>query len=242
MKRFLVFAFFLCSISMFGQVRKKNQNVGGQFSLGVRSTVSLFSDAGSGIGTGAGGQFRIRLYNFMGTEFFGDYLMSSIGTLGTRTDYHVGWSVVFYSPKKRKYKSLRPIPYFLAGHCFDYTRIQGNNPFYQSSYSIASRWSSAVQAGLGMHIPFTDKIDLSLSAQYMIHLGKDLTTETRYTGNNQTGDAFLHVEKEDAGIDGHLLISVSLNVRFADLWQDKKGALAGKPVDSDGQNPDYIQQ
>jgi hypothetical protein len=241
MKRFLVFAFFLCTISMFGQVRKKNQNVGGQFSLGIRSTMSLFSDAGSSIGTGAGGQVRIRLYNYLGTEWFGDYLTSSIGKIGTRTDYHIGWSVVFYSPKKKKYKSLRPIPYLLVGHCFDYTRVQGNNPFYQSATSSASRWSSAIQGGLGMHIPFTEKIDFSVSAQYMLHLGKDLTVETLYSGG-ATRDPFLYVTKEDAGLDGHLLISFSLNMRLADLWQDKKGTLAGKPVDPDGQNPDYIQQ
>ncbi len=242
MKRFLVFAFFLCSISMFGQMRKKNQNVGGQFSIGVRSTMSLFSDAGSGLGTGAGGQVRIRLYNYLGTEWFGDYLMSSVGKIGTRTDYHIGWSVVFYSPKKVKYKSYKPKPYILVGHCFDYTRVQSNNPFYQyGTGSVASRWSSAIQGGIGMHIPFTEKIDLSLSAQYMLHLGKEIVTETRYAGTYK--EPYLNVEKVDrTGLDGHLLISFSLNMRIADLWQDKKGALAGPPADPDGQNPDYIQQ
>jgi len=228
-------------------MRKKNQNVGGQFSIGVRSTMSMFSPlaTGSGIGTGAGGQVRIRLYNYLGTEWFGDYLMSSIGKLGTRTDYHIGWSVVFYSPKKVKYKSYRPKPYILVGHCFDYTRVQANNPFYQSPLDlpVASRWSSAVQGGIGMHIPFTEKIDFSISAQYMMHLGKEIVTSTHYTGAHNTGDEFLEVQKVDrAGLDGHLLISFSLNMRIADLWQDKKGALAGPPPDPDGQNPDYIQQ
>jgi hypothetical protein len=239
MKRFLVFAFFLCSISIFAQIRKKNLNVGGQFSLGVRSTMSMFSDGGSGNGLGAGGQFRLRLYNTLGTEFFGDYIMSSVGTLGTRTDYHVGWSVVFYSPKKKKYKTFRPKPYILVGHCFDYTRVQANNPFYQVN-AMGSRWSSAVQGGLGMHIPFTEKIDFSINAQYMMHLGKGITTEARTAAN---GDTFLHVERSDeAGLDGHLLISFSLNMRLADFWQDKKGKLGGAPPDPDGQNPDYIQQ
>lgn len=238
MKRFLVLAFFLCSVSMFGQIRKKNQNVGGQFSIGVRSTMSLFSDAGSGIGTGAGGQVRIRLYNGIGTEWFGDYLMSSIGTIGTRTDYHIGWSVVFYSPKKTKFKMYRPKPYILIGHCFDYTRVQSNSYFYNVNAS-ASRWSSAVQGGIGFHIPFTEKIDFSVSGQYMMHLGKDIVTEERTAID---GDKFLHVELGDAGLDGHLLISFSLNIRIADLWQDKKGKLGGAPPDPDGQNPDYIQQ
>ncbi|MCX6310798.1 MAG: hypothetical protein NT084_04100 [Bacteroidetes bacterium] len=242
MKKILVFAFLLVGISAFAQDRKPNKNVGGQFSLGVRSTISLFSDAGSSMGTGAGGQFRIRLYNFMNTEWFGDYLMSSIGTIGTRTDYHIGWSVMFYSPKQKPFKKYHPKPYFLTGHCFDYTRIAGNNPFYQDpNHSVASRWSSAVQAGLGFHIPFCERVDLSLSAQYMFHLGKDITAVTRTAVN---GDEFLYIDKEEASINGHLLISFSLNIRCADLWHDhqKKGGARKAAPDPDGQNPKHIEQ
>ena len=242
MKRLLTFSFLLIGISTFAQDRRPNKNVGGQFSLGVRSTISLFSDAGSSIGTGAGGQLRIRLYNYLNTEWFGDYLMSSIGTIGTRTDYHIGWSVMFYSPKQKPFRKYHPKPYVLAGHCFDYTRIVGNNPFYQETNVDMSRWSAAEQLGLGFHIPFCERVDLSCSVQYMIHIGKDLNVETRYAGTYK--EPFLYVSKDDTGSNGHLLISFSLNIRCADLWHDhgKKGGAGKAAPDPDGQNPNYIQQ
>ncbi|MDQ3111545.1 MAG: hypothetical protein M3R17_16785 [Bacteroidota bacterium] len=241
MKRLLIFMCILTAIAVQAQNRKPNRNVGGQFSLGVRSTASLFSGDGNGIGTGAGGQFRIRFYDFMNSEWFADYVMSDYGSTGTRTDYHIGWSVMFYAPTKKAFKKYRPKPYFLAGHCFDYTRVQGNNPFYQVA-SSASRWSSAVQTGFGMHIPFSDRVDLSFSGQYMIHLGKDIFAEERTAAN---GDKFLHAEIEDnAGLDGHLFLTCSLNFRIADLWRDHgKGGGAGKSTpDPDGQNPNYTEQ
>lgn len=242
MKRLLVILFIGTALSASAQIRKPNRNVGGQFSLGVRSTVSLFSDSGESVGTGAGGQFRIRLYDFMNTEWFADYLTSSVGTLGTRTDYHIGWSVMFYSPKQKKYKPYRPKPYLLAGHCFDYTHIQGNNPFYQQNGEVPSRWSSAVQAGLGFHVPFSERVDLSFNTQYMIHFGKELSVETRYAGAYR--EPYLYVnQEENTELDGHLLITFSLNIRCADLWRDhgKKGG-AGKATPDEGENPNYSPQ
>jgi hypothetical protein len=224
MKRFLICTCLLAAFTAQAQNRKPNKNVGGQFSLGVRSTASLFSHEGQSAGTGVGGQFRIRFYEFLNSEWFADYIMSGVGDIGTRTDYHIGWSVMFYMPKQKPFKKYRPKPYFLAGHCFDYTRVEGNNPFY---YSSASRWSSAVQSGFGTHIPFSERADLSFSAQYMIHLGKDIHSEEHTAAN---GDKFLHAEVDnDAGIDGHLFFTASLNIRIADLWRDKeKAGGAGK--------------
>lgn len=235
MKRLLICMCLISAIAVQAQNRKPNRNSGGQFSLGVRSTASLFSGDGNGISSGVGGQFRIRFYEFLNSEWFADYITSEVGSIGTRTDYHIGWSVMFYSPKQKAFKMYRPKPYFLAGHCFDYTRVQGNSPFYQVGYS-ASRWSSAVQSGFGMHIPFHERIDLSFSAQYMIHLGKDIHSEERTAAN---GDKFLHAEVEDnSGLDGHLFLTCSLNVRLADLWRDhRKAGGAGKAaVDPNGGN------
>ena len=241
MKRFLICMCIFSAIAVQAQVRRQNRNVGGQFSLGVRSTASLFSGDGNGMGFGTGGQFRIRFYDFLNTEWFGDYVMSPVGSIGTRTDYHIGWSVMFYSPKQKAFKKYRPKPYFLVGHCFDFTRVESNNPFYRVEYS-ASRWSSAIQSGLGMHIPLAERVDLSFSAQYMIHLGKEIESEERTAGN---GDKFLHAEIIDnAGIDGHLFLTCSLNIRLADLWRDHgKAGGAGKATpDPDGQNPNHIEQ
>ncbi len=235
MKRLLICTCLLAAIAVQAQNRKPNRNVGGQFSLGVRSTASLFSGDGNGIGTGAGGQFRIRFYDFLNSEWFADYITSDVGGIGTRTDFHIGWSVMFYLPKQKPFKKYRPKPYFLAGHCFDYTRVQGNNPFYQVGYA-ASRWSSAIQSGLGMHIPFSERVDLSFSAQYMFHLGKELVSEERTAAN---GDAFLHVEEDDhAGLDGHLFLTCSLNIRIADLWRDhgKAGGAGKANTDTGGGN------
>ncbi|CAN5918590.1 hypothetical protein BH11BAC7_BH11BAC7_08400 [soil metagenome] len=242
MKRFLICLCLISALAVQAQNRKPNRNAGGQFSLGVRSAVSLFSDDGNNAGTGFGGQFRIRFYDFLNSEWFADYLTSSYGTLGTRTDYHIGWSVMFYLPKQKSFKKYRPKPYLLVGHCFDYTRVQGNNPFYYQQDFSAARWSSAVQGGLGFHVPFSERVDLSFSGQYMMHLGKDINTEERVAGN---GDHFLHVTLEDnAGLDGHLLLTFSLNVRIADLWRDhgKTGGAGKAAPDPDGQNPNHIEQ
>lgn len=227
--RRIVFIFLLaCPILGFAQA---NRNSGGQFSLGVRSTTSLFSSH-SGIGTGFGGQFRLRFYEFLNSEWFADYITSGIDGLGSRTDYHIGWSVMFYPhPDKVRtnianFKPFKPKMYFLAGHCFDYTRVQGNNPFYTTD-ALASRWSSAIQGGLGMHIPMTPITDLSVNAQYMYHFGKDIDVETR---TSITGTEYLYVRStEESGLEGHLLVTLSLNVRVADFWKDKKGALGNGP-------------
>lgn len=232
MRRKLVLLFVLVPFFVFAQA---NRNSGGQFSLGVRSTVSMFNDSGTGMGTGFGGQFRLRFFEFLNSEWYADYLTSGIGQIGTRTDYHVGWSVMFYlgKPKRGVYKAYVPKPYFLTGHCFDYTRVNGNNPFYLSN-SSASRWSSAVQAGFGMHIPLSPRFDFSTSAQYMMHFGKEILTEERTAAN---GDKFLYTNLEDdAGIEGHLLITFSLNYRLADFWKDsQKGGAAKAPIIEEGQ-------
>ena len=231
MRRILMILFIAIPAMSFSQA---NRNFGGQFGLGVRSTVSLFSDH-SGTGTGFGGQFRLRYFEFLNSEFFADYLTSDLNGLGSRTDYHIGWSVMFYFTKEKRnsFKAYVPKPYFLTGHCFDYTRVQGNNPFYQSD-AVASRWSSAVQAGFGMHIPLTPRLDFSTNAQYMMHLGKELEVEERTAGN---GDVFLYTEvNDDSHLEGHLLITFSLNYRIADLWKDsQKGGAAKAPVIEEGQ-------
>ncbi|HEY1040891.1 MAG TPA: hypothetical protein VGF30_15860, partial [Bacteroidia bacterium] len=74
------------------------QTESGQFSLGVRNTTSLFTDAGSP-GTGFGGQFRIRMGKRVNTDWFADYLTTDLDGLGYRRDGHIGWSVLFYLGK-----------------------------------------------------------------------------------------------------------------------------------------------
>ncbi|MFM2018249.1 MAG: hypothetical protein RL007_1905 [Bacteroidota bacterium] len=227
MKRILTVAAIILALTATAQSRLGNRP-GGQFSLGVRTTTSLFSNE-SGIGTGFGGQFRLRFFELLNSEWFADYITSDVGNgIGNRTDYHIGWSVMFY-PGFAYYQGQKGKlqPYFLAGHCFDYTYVEGND--FRENNSM-SRWSSAIQGGLGVHYPFHDRIDVSLSAQYMYHLGTEIHPNVRY---NAAGTPFLAFEEEEkTGLEGHVLISCSMNVRIADLWKNKiKGVQDKKPVE-----------
>lgn len=180
---------------------------GGKLMLGMRSTVSAFSDEGNG-GMGVGGQFRLRLLKQLNTEWFADYITSDIDGLARRKDAHIGWSVMFYALNQDVPKKLNP--YFLGGHCFDYTKVSKN-----FAPEAQSRWSSAVHMGLGTHFNLTKRADLSLSSQYMIHLGKDIAAE-KFTG--PTGEQDVKVVKEDLGLEGHLFVTLSVNILVADLW------------------------
>jgi hypothetical protein len=221
MKKLCLIAALFSAAILSGQSKFGN-NPGGQFSLGVRSTTSLFSDE-SGTGTGFGGQFRIRFSHLLNSEWFADYITSDVGNgLGTRTDYHIGWSVMFYPAfAYRNNERLKLQPYLLAGHCFDYTRFEGND---FAEHNVRTRWSSAVQAGIGFHLPLTDRLDLSCSGQYMMHFGKEIAPHVR---KNAAGNEFLYFEEHAIeGLEGHLLVTCSLNVRIADLW--KNTAKSGK--------------
>ena len=177
--------------------------------LGMRSTSSFFTDAGS-FGTGFGGQFRLKLAKRLNTEWFADYLTTDLQGLARRVDGHIGWSVLFYPFSDKKVKGNFN-PYLIAGHCFDYTKVTENG----NSLNTGNRWSSAMQLGLGCHYNLTDQLDLTLSSQYMSHLGNDLHAEVEEIDGQKHIN--IHQDKQ-AGLEGHLLITVSLNVKIADLW------------------------
>lgn len=219
------------AITAFGQP-KYGERPGGQLSIGIRSTTSLFSDE-SGTGTGFGGHLRLRFTHLLNTEWFADYITSDLQAgLGNRTDYHIGWSVMFYPGfAYTKGARLKMQPYFLAGHCFDWTYFESTD-FIENN--AANRFSSAVQAGIGFHLPLHNRIDVSMSAQYMIHLGEEIITETR---TSTTGKPFLYIDNEQAeGLEGHLLVTVSLSFRVADLWKTMiKGVQDQAPKTEEGQ-------
>ncbi len=200
-------ALVLLSFVSWGQELPLKGNQGGIVSVGMRSTLSSFNDGhNEPYSIGLGGQFRVQASDRVNTEWFFDYLPTSNG-IERRLDFHIGWSVMYYVlenpvPKVR--------PYVMAGHCFDLThRSEIGN-----STNSMERWSSAVQAGLGTHFRLSDRLDLSLSSQYMIHLGTHVHSE--YDGTQ------LHFEKESGGsAEGHLLTTVSLNYKIGDLWGGK---------------------
>ena len=208
MKKIIVFCMLIPVISI-AQEKMKRDTVSGYFSLGMRNTVSAFSDAGA-TGFGYGGQFRIRITKQINTDWFADYITTDISGIARRVDEHIGWSVLAYPFNHQTIKG-KITPYVLAGHCFDYTKVSKNN-----SDVSADRWSSAVQAGLGMHYNITNRMDVSFTTQYMMHLGYDINTTIIETD----GKKDIVIEKDKIkGIEGHLLINLSLNVRLCDLWK-----------------------
>lgn len=203
MKRLLFLAAIsVCSFSH----AQDSAKPGGLFALGMRSTFSLFNHDGNS-GSGVGGQFRLRLLERVNTDWFADYIKADIGGLGERTDYHIGWSVLFY-PLNYQRNAGTVTPYFIAGHCFDYTRVRS---MQDETMPVVERWSSAIQGGIGAHYNITQRFDLTVNSQYMMHLGKQVHAEVEQN--------VLHIHKEDsAGLEGHLLVTVGFNYQFADLW------------------------
>lgn len=186
-------------------------NDAGKIQLGIRSTLSAFSDDEGSAGTGFGGQFRIRFGNRLNTEWFADYITTDILGKARRYDAHIGWSVMFY-PFQGNTTKGKLTPYALAGHCFDYTQLSVNGP----NGLTRTRWSSAVQAGFGTHYNLTNRFDVSLSSQYMMHLGKDLHAEVFTTAQ---GTEEVLITDEELSLEGHLLFTLSVNYLIADLWE-----------------------
>ena len=209
MKRLLLLFVLLSNTAIFAQPLKLKNTQGGLFSLGVRSTTSLFSDKGAAFsGIGWGGQFRIQLAKRLNTEWFLDYMRSNIQHLANRTDYHIGWSVMYYFTDK----VAPPVkPYIVAGHCFDRTQIIDNT---NSSNRILKN-SSAIQAGAGVHFNLSERLDITFLAQYMLHLGKDVHAHIE---NNQV----VLERHQGTGIEGHMLLTLGMNYKIADLWSGNK--------------------
>ena len=201
-----VLVLLLLSLSDFGQESTKTSTANsGWFSVGARSTLSAFSSDGNGLGTG--GQFRIQLSNSVNTDWFADYISINIANKVRSEYYHIGWSVLFYPFEKLRYPKIIQ-PYILAGHCFDY-----NVKTIIAHPSISKdRWGSAVQAGLGTHFNLSERFDVSLTCQYMIHLTKEIETQI-------DGDNVALLENPNSSLEGHLLTTISLNYKLFRLWK-----------------------
>jgi len=215
MKGILLIFTLSLGFCFFGQTDRK-YTPAGMLSLGGRTTVSLFNDHKNEMtGTGVGGQFRLRFSDAVNTDWFFDYITSDILNYAHRTDYHIGWSVLFYPINQLDYfrqdGEFKPKfrPYILAGHCFDYSRIESK----ADATVYGERWSSAVQAGLGTHLELSPRFDISLTGQYMIHLGNHIETDYNFT----TGELSFN-EHKGASLAGHVLLTLSLNYKIAKLW------------------------
>ncbi|PWL29509.1 MAG: hypothetical protein DCO96_07050 [Fluviicola sp. XM-24bin1] len=205
MKYLLIIGLVCFGVHAQAQPLQINNNRWGIFSLGMRSTLSSFNGHhNESDGFGMGGQFRLQFSDRVNSDWFFDYIQSDIGDYASRTDYHIGWSVLYY-PFKNPIPKVQP--YVLAGHCFDRTFIQENG---NRSNNI-NRWSSAAQAGLGVHFNLTERLDLSLVGQYMLHLGDEIHADYH--------DGHVHFHEESgSSMEGHLLFHVGVNYKIADLW------------------------
>jgi hypothetical protein len=181
----------------------------GMVSIGIRNIVSCFTDgAVNAFGYGAGGHVRVQLVDRVNTEWFGDVITNNVDNKAHRTDFHVGWSVMYYLIPTKGF--TRPLtPYVLAGHCFDETVVKLNGPDGASG----KRFSSAVQAGMGCHYNITPKFNISVAVQYMLHLGKEIDAEENPDGTESI------VTHKNAGWEGHLLVSISANLKLGRLWK-----------------------
>jgi len=205
MRNFIILIVCISTQLVNAQDIKLKNNQGGLLSLGVRSTISAFNDSETNnFGKGIGGQFRMQLSERVNTDWFFDYLTSDIGSVAHRTDYHIGWSVLFYPYLKEKQLVK---PYIVAGHCFDYSYMADN----MNKNNSAKRWSSAVQAGIGTHINLSKRMDISLTSQYMIHIGGHI--------HPVISSGSVSFENEGGfSLEGHLLFTVGLNYKLIDLW------------------------
>ncbi|MBK6951678.1 MAG: hypothetical protein IPO32_00965 [Crocinitomicaceae bacterium] len=212
MKRLLSIMLLSASALVWSQ-EKTNYTEKGQFSLGLRTTTSVFGhDPVPGLGVG--GQFRLQILDYINTEWFADYISMDLKGAGTRNNTHIGWSVMFYPKKLNRF-----VPYVIAGHCFDYAKVTPlSTPYDDRSNESISRWSSAVQAGLGTHFYLTDRFNMTFSAQYMMHLGNHLEYELEETANGWYLDTAPTTHDHGARLEGHILLTLSINYRLADFW------------------------
>ena len=202
------FILLLFPFILYAQDLKVKKTYGGMFSLGVRSVASNFNDGSwENAGFGSGGQFYIQANNRVNTAWFFDYIKGGIGNYANRTDYHIGWSVMYYLVPSSTEKLVKFQPYILAGHCFDYTNLKDNS----NQNNFAERWSSAIQAGLGSHYNLSKRFDLYLQAQYMIHLSNDIDAD-------KVNNVVVFTNENRINLVGHILISFGINYKITDLW------------------------
>lgn len=187
----------------------------GFLSIGARGCISMFTtNKQTFVGTGAGGQFAIRIAPHFNSHYFADWIVSNLRNLAQRVDFHSGFSMMpeVYTPRVGKtHIALYP----LAGICIDYTRLSittGEN--VSGGPSALDRYSFAVQAGCGMTIPVSRKLDFSLEAHYMVHIGNDVNV-------NITGNQVALSRESGLNIDGHFLLDISMDYKLFHLWRKK---------------------
>ena len=187
-------------------------NGSGMFSVGARATFSMFNGhSWDTYGLGSGGQFRIQIMDFLNSEYFADIMVSDIGGYAHREDFHIGTSFLFYFLPGNNDWSKPVRPFLETGICFDYTRIIENDNLTNERRHFSAAWP----VGAGAHFNLTPRFDVTLKAQYMMHLGSDIDVHQDEQGQ-------VHIEKHpNASLEGHLFVSLTVNYKVIDLWSSK---------------------
>ncbi len=174
-----ILSFSILQLSLIAQdIRDINGDQTGYLSLGARNSLGMFRTNGKSFtGTGAGGQFGIRIAKDFNSHYFADWITSNIDNVAQRNDFHSGFSMMpqLFTPKlANSHVEIFP----LAGICIDYTKFSitsGNN--YLNGPKWLERYSFAVQAGFGGTLPVSKDLDFTMDAHYMLHIGTDVEIE-----------------------------------------------------------------
>ena len=187
----------------------------GFLSMGARSCNSVFTTNGKRfVGTGAGGQFALQIAKDFNSHWFADWITSNIDNLAQRNDFHSGFSMmpqVFSIPVGAGRIALYP----LAGFCIDYTKFtitSGKKVAPGPNY--VERYSFAAQAGCGATIPVSDRLDFSLEAHYMLHVGTDVDIALN---DNEVR----LIKQAGNNLEGHFVLAISMDFKLFKLWTKK---------------------
>lgn len=211
-----VFIFsFACILSKAQEKKEISDDPSGYLSMGARNCISMFTTNGKQfMGTGMGGQFALQIAKNFNSHWFADWITSNISNQAQRADFHSGFSMmpqVFSSPLGNTRLSLYP----LAGFCIDYTKFtitSGEN--ISSGPNFVERYSFAAQAGFGATIPISEKLDFSLEAHYMLHVGTDVDIA-------MNGNEVRLIKQQGTNLEGHFVLALSMDFKLFRLWQKR---------------------
>ena len=209
--------FFLLPLLLQAQEKKEVPfDPTGYLSMGARNCFSTFySNKKPFVGKGTGGEFELHFAKNFNSHWFADWIVSNVNNLAQRYDFHSGFSMmpqVFAA-----HAGNRDIPVFpLAGICIDYSKftITTGKNVIPNGPNFMERYSFACQIGFGATLPVSKRLDVSLEAHYMLHIGTCV-------GINVTGDQVQLVKMKPVGNlcqEGHYVLALSMDYKLFKLW------------------------
>jgi len=184
-------------------------------SIGARNCFSsFFSGKRAFVGTGAGGQFGYRIAKNFNSHYFADWIVSNVANLAQRFDFHSGFSMmpeIISARAGKNHISLFP----LAGICIDYTKLSVTTGKTEAqSPRFVERYSFACQIGFGATIPVSSRLDISLEAHYMLHIG------TCVGINLLDNNVVQLIQMQPGGnvcLEGHYVLALSMDFKLFKL-------------------------